>query len=59
MEAHVPYSCLLKDGEPSTFHKAINNQDASQWITAMQEETKAFHENKTWELKSHWQRMGL
>ncbi|XP_048235708.1 uncharacterized mitochondrial protein AtMg00820-like [Ricinus communis] len=28
----------------------MNSSDASQWMTAMQEEMEALHKNKTWEL---------
>ena len=49
-EINVAYYLLTEDGEPSTFHKALNSSDVALWMTAMQEEIEAFHKNKTWEL---------
>ncbi|KAH9725713.1 hypothetical protein KPL70_007982 [Citrus sinensis] len=43
-------SALTEDGEPSTFHKALESSDIALWMTAMQEEIEALHKNKTWEL---------
>ena len=51
-ESNVAYCLLTEDGEPSTFHEAINGTDASLWMAAMQEEIEALHKNKTWELVS-------
>ena len=45
-EINVAYYLLTKDGEPSTFYKALNNPDVALWITAIQEEIKALHKNK-------------
>ncbi|KAH9754808.1 cysteine-rich receptor-like protein kinase 8 [Citrus sinensis] len=39
-----------QDGEPSTFHEALESSDVTLWMTAMQEEIEAIHKNKTWEL---------
>ncbi|KAH9734072.1 Integrase catalytic domain-containing protein [Citrus sinensis] len=39
-----------QDGEPSTFHEALESSDVALWMTAMQEEIEALHKNKTWEL---------
>ncbi|KAH9768487.1 Integrase catalytic domain-containing protein [Citrus sinensis] len=39
-----------QDGEPSTFHEALNSSDVALWMTTMQEEIEALHKNKTWEL---------
>ncbi|GJR47308.1 gag-pol polyprotein [Tanacetum coccineum] len=50
MESNVAYCLLTKDGEPSTLQEALNNPDVSFWKAAMQEEIKALHKNKTWEL---------
>ncbi|KAH9679836.1 hypothetical protein KPL71_026295 [Citrus sinensis] len=49
-EINVAYYLLTEDGEPSTFHEALNSSDVALWITAMQEEIEALHKNKTWEL---------
>ncbi|KAH9681068.1 hypothetical protein KPL71_026802 [Citrus sinensis] len=49
-EINVAYCLLTEDGEPSTFHEALNSSDVALWITAMQEEIEALHKNKTWEL---------
>nr|GEX82618.1 Gag-Pol polyprotein [Tanacetum cinerariifolium] len=48
MESNVAYCLLTKEGKPSTLQEALNNQDASSWKEAMQEEIKALHKNKTW-----------
>ncbi|GJU08654.1 retrovirus-related pol polyprotein from transposon TNT 1-94 [Tanacetum coccineum] len=50
MESNVAYCLLTEEGEPSTLQEALNNLDASFWKEAMQEEIKALHKNKTWEL---------
>ena len=50
MEGNVAYCLLTEDGEPSIFHKALNSQEASLWMAAMQEEIEALHKNKTWDL---------
>ncbi|GJS45164.1 gag-pol polyprotein [Tanacetum coccineum] len=50
MESNVAYCLLTEEGEPSTLQKALNNQDASFWKEAMQEDIEALHMNKTWEL---------
>nr|GEU91101.1 retrovirus-related Pol polyprotein from transposon TNT 1-94 [Tanacetum cinerariifolium] len=50
MESNVAYCLLTEDGEPLTLHEALNNPDALFWKEAMQEEIKALHKNKTWEL---------
>ncbi|KAL3846133.1 hypothetical protein ACJIZ3_003536 [Penstemon smallii] len=50
MEGNVAYCLLIEDGEPSTFHEATKSQEASLWMTAMQEEIEALHKNKTWDL---------
>ncbi|GJS16932.1 gag-pol polyprotein [Tanacetum coccineum] len=39
-----------EEGEPLTLQEALNNPDASFWKEARQEEIKALHKNKTWEL---------
>ncbi|KAH9651797.1 Integrase catalytic domain-containing protein [Citrus sinensis] len=49
-EIKVAYCLLIEDGEPSTFHEALNSSDVALWITAMQEAIEALHKNKTWEL---------
>ncbi|KAH9682249.1 hypothetical protein KPL71_027276 [Citrus sinensis] len=49
-EINVAYCLLTEDGEPSTFHEALNSSDVALWMTAMQEEIEALHKNKTWEL---------
>ncbi|KAH9789507.1 Integrase catalytic domain-containing protein [Citrus sinensis] len=49
-EINVAYCLLTKDGEPSTFHEALESSDIALWMTVMQEEIKALHKNKTWEL---------
>nr|GEV11871.1 retrovirus-related Pol polyprotein from transposon TNT 1-94 [Tanacetum cinerariifolium] len=50
MESNVSYCLLTEDGELTTLQEALNNLDASFWKEAMQEEIKALHKNKTWEL---------
>ncbi|GJZ65614.1 retrovirus-related pol polyprotein from transposon TNT 1-94 [Tanacetum coccineum] len=50
MESNVAYCLLTEEGEPSTLQEALDNPDASFWSEAMQEEIKALHKNKTWEL---------
>ncbi|GJV47756.1 retrovirus-related pol polyprotein from transposon TNT 1-94 [Tanacetum coccineum] len=50
MESNVAYCLLTEEGEPSTFQEALNNPDTSFWKEAMQEQIKALHKNKTWEL---------
>ncbi|KAH9751148.1 hypothetical protein KPL71_014161 [Citrus sinensis] len=49
-EINVAYCLLAKDGEPSTFHKALESLDIALWMTTMQEEIEALHKNKTWKL---------
>ncbi|KAH9670456.1 hypothetical protein KPL70_016992 [Citrus sinensis] len=49
-EINVAYCLLTEDGEPSTFHEALESSDIALWMTAMQEEIEALHKNKTWEL---------
>ncbi|KAH9705857.1 hypothetical protein KPL70_012031 [Citrus sinensis] len=49
-EINVAYCLLTEDGEPSTFHEALNSSDVALWMTAMQEEIETLHKNKTWEL---------
>ncbi|KAH9698769.1 hypothetical protein KPL71_024127 [Citrus sinensis] len=49
-EINVAYCLLTEDGEPSTFHEALNSSDVALWMTAIHEEIKALHKNKTWEL---------
>ena len=36
---------IIDEEEPSSFHKAVNYDDASQWIAAMKEELESLHEN--------------
>ncbi|KAH9740957.1 hypothetical protein KPL70_002426 [Citrus sinensis] len=50
IEINVAYCLLTEDEEPSTFHEALNNLDVALWMTTMQEEIEALHNNKTWEL---------
>nr|GFA36995.1 hypothetical protein [Tanacetum cinerariifolium] len=50
MESNVAYCLFIKEEEPSTLQKALNNPDASFWKEEIQEEIEAFHKNKTWEL---------
>ncbi|KAI4299821.1 hypothetical protein L6164_033246 [Bauhinia variegata] len=50
MESNVAYCLLMEEEEPSTLQEAMNSSDASQWMTAMQEEMEALHKNKTWKL---------
>ncbi|GJU86091.1 retrovirus-related pol polyprotein from transposon TNT 1-94 [Tanacetum coccineum] len=50
MERNVAYCLLTKEGEPLTLQEALNNPNASFWNEIMQEEIKALHKNKTWEL---------
>jgi len=47
MTSHDAYCLITEEGEPSTFHEALNGSDASQWMTAMHEEMEALHWNKT------------
>ncbi|KAH9753523.1 hypothetical protein KPL71_015101 [Citrus sinensis] len=49
-EINVAYYLLTEDGEPSTFHEALESSDVSLWMTAMQEEIEVLHKNKTGEL---------
>ncbi|KAH9659018.1 hypothetical protein KPL70_023705 [Citrus sinensis] len=49
-EINVAYCLLTEDGEPSTFHEALESSDIALWMTAMQEEIETLHKNKTWEL---------
>ncbi|GJX70933.1 retrovirus-related pol polyprotein from transposon TNT 1-94 [Tanacetum coccineum] len=51
MESNVAYCLLTKEGEPSTLQEELNNLNASFWKEVMQEEIKALHKNKTWELR--------
>ena len=61
-ESNIAYCLLTEDGEPSIFHEATKNPDVSLWMTAMQEEMKALHKNKTCDLvtlpqgrkEGHW-----
>ncbi|GJR91241.1 retrovirus-related pol polyprotein from transposon TNT 1-94 [Tanacetum coccineum] len=50
MESNVAYCILTEEGESSTLQEALNIPDASFWKDVMQEEIKALHKNKTWEL---------
>ncbi|KAE8702521.1 hypothetical protein F3Y22_tig00110482pilonHSYRG00238 [Hibiscus syriacus] len=50
IEGNMACCLLIEDGEPSTFHEAINSSYASLWIMAMQEEIEALHKNNTWDL---------
>ena len=45
-EINVVHCLLTEDREPSTFHEALN-KDFALWMTAMQEEIKTLHKNKT------------
>lgn len=47
MESNVAYCLLTEEGEPSTFQETMNNSNASQWMTAMQEEIEVLHKKKT------------
>ncbi|KAH9760757.1 Integrase catalytic domain-containing protein [Citrus sinensis] len=49
-EINVAYCLLTEDGEPLTFHEALESSNIALWMTAMQEEIEALHKNKTWEL---------
>ncbi|KAH9754149.1 Integrase catalytic domain-containing protein [Citrus sinensis] len=49
-EINVAYCLLTEDGEPPTFHEALNSSDVALWKTTMQEEIEALYKNKTWEL---------
>ncbi|KAH9658914.1 retrovirus-related pol polyprotein from transposon TNT 1-94-like protein [Citrus sinensis] len=49
-EINVAYCILTENGEPSTFHEALNSSDVALWMTAMQEEIEALHKYKIWEL---------
>ncbi|KAH9723668.1 hypothetical protein KPL70_007189 [Citrus sinensis] len=49
-EINVAYCLLTEDGDPSTFHEALESSNVALWMTAMQEEIEALHKNKTWEL---------
>ena len=49
-EINVAYCLLTEDGEPSTFHEALESSDVTLWMTAMKKEIEAPHKNKTWEL---------
>ncbi|GJZ17424.1 retrovirus-related pol polyprotein from transposon TNT 1-94 [Tanacetum coccineum] len=50
IESNVAYCLLTEEGDPSTLQEALNYLDVSFWKEAMQEEIKALHKNKTWEL---------
>ena len=50
MEGNVAYCLLTDDEEPSIFHEALNSQEVSLWMAAMQEEIETLHKNKTWDL---------
>ena len=45
-EINVAYCLLTKDGEPSTFHEALESSDITLWMTAMQEEIEAIHRTR-------------
>ena len=47
IEINVAYCLLTEDGEPSTFHEALESSDVTLWMTAMQEKIEALHKNKT------------
>ena len=47
MEGNVAYCLLTEDGEPLTFHEALNSQEASLWMATIQEEIEALQKNKT------------
>ncbi|KAH9699198.1 Integrase catalytic domain-containing protein [Citrus sinensis] len=49
-EINIAYCLLTEDGEPLTFHEALNSSDVALWMTTMHEEIEALHKNKTWEL---------
>ena len=49
-ESNIAYCLLTEDGEPSTFNEATKSLDVSLWMIVMQEEMKALHKNKTWDL---------
>ena len=46
-EINVAYCLLTEDGEPLTFHEALNNSDIALWMKTIHEEIKALHKNKT------------
>nr|GEU63303.1 retrovirus-related Pol polyprotein from transposon TNT 1-94 [Tanacetum cinerariifolium] len=50
MERNVAYCLLTREKEPSTLQEALNNPDVLFWKATMQEEIKALHKIKTWEL---------
>ncbi|KAH9689170.1 Integrase catalytic domain-containing protein [Citrus sinensis] len=41
-EINIAYCLLTEDGEPSTFHEALNSSDVALWMTAMQEEIELY-----------------
>ena len=49
-QGNIAYCLLTEDGEPSTFHEAVEGEEATLWMTAMQEEIDALYKNLTWDL---------
>ena len=46
----VSYALITSSGDPTTFQKAIHNQEKSRWMGAMVEEIQSLYKNQTWDL---------
>ena len=44
-EDMVSYALVISSGDPTTFQKAVNNQEKSNWMGAMAEEMESLHKN--------------
>jgi hypothetical protein len=55
---HQDFASFAIEG-PATFEDAVNANDSSEWIAAMQDEMNALHENGTWVLVKREPQMNI
>ena len=47
---HVSFALVTETGVPDNYREAIEADDHSKWITAMEQEIKSLDRNQTWTL---------
>ena len=47
---YVSYSAIVDVGKPQNYKEATTGPESNFWVSAMEQEIKSIHENKTWEL---------
>ncbi|KAK8936753.1 hypothetical protein KSP39_PZI011993 [Platanthera zijinensis] len=50
LQDSVAYAFQIFSSDPRSFKEAIESNESSQWMAAMEEEIESLHKNKTWEL---------